>query len=93
MNTERFILSDAKGGKIGELVFREEGDVLIIARIEVALAYRHRGYAGKLMRQIVGKARAEGKKLRPDCPYAAYWLGEHPEHDGMVLREKTGQGE
>ena len=93
MNTQRLIVSDTNGSRIGELIFYEQDDHITIARVEVALAYRRQGYAGKLMRQIVGKARAEGKKLRPDCPYAAYWLGEHPEHDGMVLREKTGQGE
>ncbi len=84
MNTQRLIVSDEKGGRIGELNYFENGDVIVIARIEVALAYRRQGYAGKLMRQIVGKARAEGKKLVPECAYAAYWLNEHPEHRNLI---------
>ena len=71
----------------GETVFadyrRQEG-VLAILHVEAPPALRGSGAAGKLMRAIAEKARAEGASIKPYCGYAAAWLRRHREYQDLV---------
>ena len=40
---------------------------------------RGQGIAAKLMEAAVNSARRRGKKIIPQCSYAAAWLAKHPQ--------------
>jgi predicted GNAT family acetyltransferase len=59
--------------------YRRVGEHVIVPHVEAPLALRGTGTAGRLMRGIVEKARAEGLKITPTCTYAAIWFRRHKE--------------
>ena len=71
----------------GETVFanyRRSGDKLTILWVEVPLALRGSGAAGKLMTLLAQQAVASGWRIVPVCGYAAAWLRRSPEFRGLV---------
>jgi hypothetical protein len=63
----------------GELVYRLDGDRLILIHTGVDESLQGRGVAGHLVTAAVDTARAEGLTIVPWCPYARHWLREHPD--------------
>jgi hypothetical protein len=66
----------------GQTVFadyRRSDDQLIIDHVETPPALRGAGAAGRLMQQIVDRARAQGRAIVPVCSYAAAWIARHPQ--------------
>jgi hypothetical protein len=71
----------------GQTVFanyRRADDRLIISHVEAPPVLRGSGAAGRLMELLVGRARAEGRKITPLCSYAAAWLSRRPEHADLL---------
>jgi len=66
-------------GQRAELVYRIEGDGLIIVHTEVPEALSGRGLGGMLVAAAVDKAAANGLTVVPVCPFAASWLRKHPD--------------
>lgn len=64
---------------IGRLTWVEHGNVRIVDHTLVPPAIGGRGIAGKLVAALIGDARAQGFKVRPDCSYVAAKFDEHPE--------------
>lgn len=59
--------------------YRDVGGVRVILHVETPAEARGCGYASKLMEAIVGKARAEGRKLRASCAFAVAYFRRHPD--------------
>ena len=59
--------------------YRDVADVRVIMHVETPEAARGRGYASKLMSEIVARARAEGAKLRASCAFAVAYFRRHPD--------------
>jgi len=71
----------------GEVVFadyRRQDGVLAILHVEAPPALRGSGAAGRLMRAVAEKARAESWKIQPHCGYAAAWLRRHRDFADIV---------
>jgi hypothetical protein len=71
----------------GEIVFanyRRAGDRLIIDHVETPPALRGAGAAGRLMELIAARARLEGLRIIPICPYAKAWLARRPEYADLL---------
>lgn len=65
----RLVLLD--GSKfIGEMTWEDKGDYFIINHTAVNPEYQGQGLAGKLVAAGVEKARREGRKIFPTCPFA-----------------------
>lgn len=64
-------------GTVAELVYRDEGDRLVLVHTGVPDELGGRGIAGTLVRHAVESAASQGKTVVPWCPYARSWLEEH----------------
>ncbi|MFQ9423781.1 MAG: GNAT family N-acetyltransferase [Christensenellaceae bacterium] len=77
---ERICVRDESGTVVAEVVFSDEGeDSVCITRTYVEEGLRGQGIAAKLMEAAVNSARRRGKKIIPQCSYAAAWLAKHPQ--------------
>lgn len=65
------------GGRQAFVLYRRDGDRLVIDHVEAEPALRGTGAAGRLMEQVVAAARAENLTIVPRCSYAARWLRRH----------------
>jgi predicted GNAT family acetyltransferase len=78
----RFELDEAGGVVFAD--YRLNGSRLILDHVEAPPALRGTGAAGRLMEEIVVRARDDGLRITPLCSYAARWLRIHPEHSDLV---------
>ncbi len=66
-------------GEVAELVYRRNGNRLVLVHTEVPEAMGGRGVGGQLVQAAVAKAVASGMTVVPLCPYARSWLQRHPD--------------
>jgi predicted GNAT family acetyltransferase len=57
--------------------YRDVAGVRVILHVETPAIARGRGYASKLMTEIVGEARQTGRKLRASCAFAVAYFRRH----------------
>jgi uncharacterized protein len=67
------------GGQLAELVYRRNGDRLVLIHTEVPLEFEGQGVGGKLVTAAVDRAAREGLTIVPLCPFARGWLQRHPD--------------
>lgn len=68
------------GRRVGEMVYDNvDARTIKILHTEVGKELRGRGAGLKLVETGVAWARAHGKKIIPQCPYARKTISEHPE--------------
>lgn len=77
-------------GHEAELVFRRDGDRLLIQHTEVPDALEGRGLGGALVRAAVAGAIEQHLTIVPRCPFARRWLERHPEEAGAVSVDWDG---
>lgn len=71
-------------GKMAELVYRFDGDRMVLIHTEVPEDLEGRGLGGKLVQAAVDHAAERGIVLVPRCPFARAWLERHPDAAGLV---------
>jgi predicted GNAT family acetyltransferase len=59
--------------------YRDVAGVRAIMHVETPPAAQGKGYASKLMGDIVAEARARGLKLRASCAFASAYFKRHPD--------------
>jgi uncharacterized protein len=59
--------------------YRDISGVRVILHVETPTQARGRGYASKLMAEIVGEARQTSRKLRASCAFAVAYFRRHPD--------------
>jgi predicted GNAT family acetyltransferase len=67
------------GGELAELVYRRNGNRLVLVHTEVPEDMGGRGIGGQLVQAAVAKAVESGMTVVPLCPYARSWLQRHPD--------------
>ncbi|MBM7687857.1 GNAT family N-acetyltransferase [Enterococcus ureilyticus] len=83
---DRFVLLNDENQEIGEMTWSNAGEkMMIIDHTFVEPTYRGQKLAEKLVYSGVEKARREGKKIIPLCPFAKKEFDRKPEY-GDVLR-------
>lgn len=81
----QFTLLDDDNVEQGAVTFSLAGDtMLIIDHTHVEDAYTGKGYASKLVKEVVEKARRENKKIIPLCPYARSQFDRKPEYADVL---------
>lgn len=71
----------------GETAFAEyrlaEG-IIILPHTVVPPAFEGKGVGSALAKAALGRARAEGRKVVPTCPFMAAYIQKHPEWHDIV---------
>ena len=73
----RFELTVA--GHLAELVYRRDGDQLVLVHTEVPSELEGKGIGGILVTAAIDYAEQQGLVVVADCPFARGWLQRHPE--------------
>lgn len=71
-------------GQLAELIYRLEGDQLVLVHTGVPAALEGRGLGGTLVTAAVDFAAANGLSVNVECEFAAGWLARHPDVAGRV---------
>ena len=66
-------------GQLAELIYRKNGNRLVLVHTGVPEALGGHGIAGKLVLAAIDKAAASGMTVIPLCPYARSWLERNPD--------------
>jgi predicted GNAT family acetyltransferase len=66
-------------GHLAELVYRIDGDRMVLVHTGVPEALSGRGVGGQLVTAAVAAARERGLTVDAQCPFARGWLAKHPE--------------
>ena len=66
-------------GRLAELLYRRNGDRLVLIHTEVPVELEGRGIGGKLVAAAIDRAAGEGMTVVPSCPFARTWLERHPD--------------
>ena len=64
--------------------YRDTGAGRMLTHVETPEEARGRGYAAKLMAEIVKSAKAQRLKLTPRCSYAVAYFRRHPNEVAAV---------
>lgn len=72
------------GAAAGHLLFRREGDVVVLVHTEVDPAFEGRGIGGALARFALDDIRSAGLRVRPQCPFVRSWMDKHPGYEDLV---------
>jgi predicted GNAT family acetyltransferase len=65
--------------------YRDVGGARVIMHVETPNAARGRGFASKLMGEIVADAKAHGLKLRASCSFAVAYFKRHADDVAGVV--------
>ena len=86
IHQENRIYAENDAGKvIAEVTFPQENDSTVcLDHTFVDNSLRGQGVAGKLVKEVVDYAQKSGKKIRPQCSYAADWFNKHSEYADLV---------
>lgn len=82
----RIFLNDEEGKMIAEVTFPGEEE-WHLDHTFVDRSLRGQGVAGKLVRAVVEKARAEGKKIVPECSYAVAEFEKKTEYHDVLAEQ------
>lgn len=84
----RFYKEDEDGKEIAEITYKPIGDDVVEAdHTFVDPVLRGQGMAEKLVEHLVEEMEAEGKKIKPVCPYVVKLFERKPEKYGHIATE------
>ncbi len=83
-NTARHRFEADVEGQRAELVYRLDGDRLVLVHTEVPDELAGRGIGGQLVEAAVEAAVVSDLRIVPQCPFVLSWLRKHPDLAGRV---------
>jgi predicted GNAT family acetyltransferase len=66
-------------GYLAELIYRRNGNRLVLVHTGVPQELEGQGIGGKLVTAAIDRAEREGLTVVPLCPFASAWLKRHPD--------------
>lgn len=64
--------------------YADNGMTVELPHVETKPGFRDRGLASELLGGVLERLRADGRRVRPLCPFAAAYVREHPEFAGLL---------
>jgi predicted GNAT family acetyltransferase len=86
LNEERhqFII-EFEGREAGFAEFDEDGDTWTFTHTVVDPAFEGRGLGSALVHAALDGAREHGKRIIPECPFVAAYIGRHHDWDDLLV--------
>ncbi len=81
---QRFEARTRDGEVAGFAAYQHRGDVVVFTHTEVADAYEGSGVGSVLVRSALDLVRAEGRSVRPDCPFVRGWIERHRDYADLL---------
>ncbi|MFD1713320.1 GNAT family N-acetyltransferase [Amnibacterium flavum] len=78
-------LAEVDGTQAGVCKYLDEGDVWVITHTVVDEAFEGRGIGSLLARAALDGAREQGKKVVPQCPFVAAYVGKHDDWNDILV--------
>jgi predicted GNAT family acetyltransferase len=73
------------GELAGIAEYRTSGDVVTFVHTEVMSAFEGKGVGSALVRGALDDVRAQGKKVRPACPFVKRYVEKHSDEYGDLV--------
>lgn len=70
--------------ELASLAYTPDDEVLTVVHTEVSPELSGQGVGKKLVGEVVQYARAEGKSIDPQCPFARSVIEKHPEFQDVL---------
>ncbi|HLT59800.1 MAG TPA: GNAT family N-acetyltransferase [Microlunatus sp.] len=77
-------LARLDGAVVSAIEYWRRDGTLIIVHTGTKPEFRGNGIAGRLTTFALDDVRARGLRIRPDCPYTARFVAEHPHYADLV---------
>jgi predicted GNAT family acetyltransferase len=71
-------------GHLAFATYARRGNLIIFTHTEVPPELQGRGIGNILARAVLERARAEGLRVVPRCPFIAKYIMRHPEFQSLV---------
>ena len=71
-------------GHVAFVTYARRGDLIILTHTEVPKELQGHGLANVLAHAVLERARSEGLKVVPRCPFIATYITRHPEYQSLV---------
>lgn len=85
---ERIFVQGEDGRLLAEITFPTgEDGVADINHTFVDESLRGQGVASQLVRAAAAELRAQGKRAKTSCWYAAQWFEKHPQEQDLLYKE------
>jgi uncharacterized protein len=79
-------------GAEAELIYRRNGNRLVLVHTGVPDQLGGMGIGGRLVRTALERAAAQGLTVVPRCPYARKWIKDHPDAAvGVTVDWQSGE--
>lgn len=90
-DNSRFVAED-DGQVVGKIEYRVvRDDRLVLVHTEVDDTYEGQGVGSRLVKFALEDLRASGRKIVPECPFVAGYLGRHPDYRDVVDEDLTAE--
>ena len=74
----------AEGERIGFVTYGLDPEVITFLHAEVDPAHEGVGWGSRLVAGALDDARARGLKVRPVCPFVAFYIERHPGYRDLL---------
>jgi predicted GNAT family acetyltransferase len=71
-------------GGTAVMAYARDGDTLQLTHTEVPAELEGQGVGSRFVKQVLDKARADGLKVAPWCPFVHAYIQRHPEYRDLV---------
>lgn len=72
------------GRLAGEIRYTRDGEVLTMVHTEIDPEFEGSGLGQTLVAGALDDVRAQGRRVRPICPFVAKYISHHPEYADLV---------
>ena len=73
----------------GLAAYSRTDDLVVFTHTVVEDDYAGQGVGGSIAQAALDAARAQGLRVRPDCPFISEWITRHPDYEDLVVARRT----
>ncbi len=81
------------GRRAGYIAYRRRPGTIALVHTEIEPEFEGRGLGGKLIREALDRARAEGSEVLPFCPFVRSYIERHPDQLDLVPEDRRDEFE